>query len=1236
MLEVTEDDVGKLSDTDFRELINRLVIAELESNGCPRSAVTAGGHQDASDGGIDVRVECPTAIKSPDFVPCRVVGIQVKASKMNVAKIRDEMRKDGVLKDSIREIFEASGAYVIVCSKENLTDEKMRDRVAAMEEARDSVAGISSGVVRFYDRQTVVSWTNKYPGVVAWVRKRSFRDTSGWMSVDDLPDVYGVRQQLFHSDDPIVYANSSHERLSLIQVIGRLRTELRTAGKCIRIIGLSGTGKTRLVKALFEEGVGVDPLDASLSVCADFSTDPSPSVINMAQGLINNGRRTILVVDNCNPTTHSELTKICSASGSNISLLTVEYDVRDDEPELTSVYRIDGAPAEVLIKWISFHFPKLSDLDCRKISEYSGGNYRVAFAIAEKVREGETLGRLKARDLFERIFEQRSEIGRSVRRSAGAVALFYSINYRDDSAEGELAKLGFIHGSSPGTIFEDIREMHSRQVLQFRGRYAAILPEAIANHLACEQVKSIQPGRLDEFCASLTPRMFKSLCRRFSSLHDSVEVKDSVSRWLRVDGPLGDILNSKDGLSVIALLAPIDPVLVLERLEQEFRVNPLKQLDSDDLHQLLRLIKQIAYNDALFERAAFMYACIVSAQTKLGMDGQVGEMFAELFHIHLSGTQALPLTRRRLIARLSKNPTFIKRECVVAAIRGLLKSGNFTLFCDSGFGARPRDYGWRPVSQADVNEWYDLAIRLAVEVAPGESREILADAFHGIWRLRESMRHAVSVLSQGAPWIEGWVAALRLISNSWHKLAEGDRAWLVDLIGSLKPTSAVCLARVVVFNPFVVNALWEFDYDDDSVMARVAGLKSNCLAEEAGGLLAADSVGLSGFIPELMSKAGDNASYRFGLGLANGSSDHLSLWNQLIGAYARSDSPVRNVEVLRGFLAGVSKVDSRLVVSVTENVERDEALRHLFVPLKSAIGLDENFATQVLLALERGALPASGFWYIANRIICDVHNAELMHLILRISLLEGGRQPALKMIYAILSHDGGKYCNDPMVISAGRSLLLNTDFADYNDIRDYELSLVVKYCLAGQDGMAAARSFVLLIQDTFHKGTISVSSLSQTWASILSVQPAVVLDVFLLCPKDCLTRLMFDEVPVDILIEWAASDPPCRYPLLAEGISMFRKPKHDSPEVLSETFAALSNAAPDSASFLEASLWGLALGGWSGSAVVILSRRRELLADFLKEFDSRTAGVRESAMRHLDGTIQFWLDYERDRDARFE
>jgi hypothetical protein len=115
---------------------------------------------------------------------------------------------------------------------------------------------------------------------------------------------------------------------------------LREPGTVVRLIGLSGVGKTRLVQALFDARVGARALDQTLALYTNMSDDPDPQPIGMVSDLLAGATRAIVVVDNCAPELHRRLSEVCRRQGSTVSVLTIEYDIREDEPEGTEVFEL--------------------------------------------------------------------------------------------------------------------------------------------------------------------------------------------------------------------------------------------------------------------------------------------------------------------------------------------------------------------------------------------------------------------------------------------------------------------------------------------------------------------------------------------------------------------------------------------------------------------------------------------------------------------------------------------------------------------------------------------------------------------------------------------------------------------------------------------------------------------------------------------------------------------------------
>lgn len=862
MFEVTGADIAKLTDRDLRTVVARLALAELRARGGPLSAVTAGGNQDAKDGGLDVRVECPIALTNPDFVPRAATGFQVKKPDMPAGEIAKEMRPSDVLRPVIADLAAASGAYIIVSAQGSVADKPLADRRKAMTDALHDLPTADQLHTDFYDRDRLASWVTEYPGVAAWVRARVGRGTAGWTSIGEWSDaaVAGATPYLFNDKACLIDERArEREALTIGEGIARLRATLRTPKRCVRLIGLSGFGKTRLVQALFENGVGDAPLDVGIAVYTDYSTETDPTARDMARQLVTSEQPAILVVDNCNPATHAELARICSESASKVSLLTVEYDVRDDEPERTEVFRLQAAAPDLVAQWLETQFPDVSRVDRERVAGFSDGNFRVARAVAETLERGETLGKLKSRELFERIFHQRNQPDQTLLAAAEDLALLYSIDGEDTCATSELAIVGSIRGVGAGHLYAALVELGRRGVAQARGRWRAILPQAIANPLATLALEGIPQDDFDQFAAALTPRMLKSLSRRLGYLHDVKQAQAAVARWLRADGPLGDLFAlGETGIEIIANLAPVEPETVLAKLERELDGEAGQALlasPSRERWQWLHLMKALAYEAHMFEDAAMLLARFVAAEAPENNNNSATGPFGELFQMHLSGTRATPEQRRAVIDRLARSGDTNLGRAALVALDSLLTARQFSATSSFDFGARSRDWGWRPKINGDVWSWYDQAINLAVALSPilDEARATLAGSVRELWSYgacHESLDRAATTLVRQKPWIAGWLAFRATLKFDGNGMDDDVKVNLQAIIQRLKPSDLLHQARAVVLNR--ASGGWDVaDCEPDGEDGMRGWHKAADLAREIGVKLAGDQETRREFVVEL-------------------------------------------------------------------------------------------------------------------------------------------------------------------------------------------------------------------------------------------------------------------------------------------------------------------------------------------------------------------------------------------------
>ena len=276
MFEITKDQLRQLGASDLRELVARLCVAELTARGAPASAVKWGGAHTAPDGGLDVDCDVRDQPYKGDFVPRARTGIQVKKSTMPPSRIGPEMSPKGMLRPVFSDFAADGGCYLIVSLEDDPAGTRLGERTSAMRDQVLSLPDYDDLRLDFYGRGRLLDWLRQYPTVQLWARNRLGIATSGWKPFGKwtaTPDT--VSDDLIRELGVAVSIPATRQQdLGLVDGIDAIRQRVRGSNNAVRIVGLSGVGKTRIVQALFEDSVGTNPLDPNLAIYADLGATP--------------------------------------------------------------------------------------------------------------------------------------------------------------------------------------------------------------------------------------------------------------------------------------------------------------------------------------------------------------------------------------------------------------------------------------------------------------------------------------------------------------------------------------------------------------------------------------------------------------------------------------------------------------------------------------------------------------------------------------------------------------------------------------------------------------------------------------------------------------------------------------------------------------------------------------------------------------------------------------------------
>ncbi|MGY2222436.1 hypothetical protein ACW9IK_07060 [Pseudomonas gingeri] len=1259
MFDVTPDDINQLNDVDLRELVGRLCEAELQRLGLSPAAVTWGGNQTAADGGLDVRVSLPSGTLIEGFVPRASTGFQVKKPDMPRAEIITEMRPGQAIRPVIQELADEAGAYIIVSSAGSTADSALRKREGALREALTGVRNAEKLQTEFYDRTRLATWVRCHSGLVIWVRSRVGRSLAGWQPYGPWSGkVEGVEAE-YLLDDKLRLSfgqQSESSEQPMVQAIDKLRDKLSAPGSIVRLVGLSGVGKTRLVQALFDERIGQRPLSQSQAVYTNLSDDPDPQPVGMVSNLIANRMPAILIVDNCPPELHRRLSDLCLGAGSSVSVLTVEYDVRDDQPEGTQVVTLDTSSLELIDTLIQRRYPHLSQVDARTIAEVSGGNARIAIALADTVKHSESISGLSSEELFQRLFRQRHDSDNALLRAAQAFSLVYS--FQGGALEGELAELpalAVLADQEARDMYRHVGVLLRRDLVQQRGQWRALLPHAIANRLAAFALEETPRDVIDRYLVGDgTGRLARSFSRRLSFLHEHPKAVAIAESWLAPGGLLGDVASlTEQGRAMFENIAPVSPEATLSALE---RVGDGAAIVWARHQSLLR---SLAYDPPLFERSVRMLAlAVVGAMTEQNTN-QVSHTFESLFWIELSGTHASIAQRLGVIEELLTSVETKRRALGVTAMRQVFETSSISSFQQFDFGSRSRDYGYAPKSEIEASQWYHSALKLLERLADShqalnaELRELLASTFRGLWHNAGVQGELVALFrrfSHAGFWREGWLACREVLHIDKEHLSADDFAQLSALENELKPSNTLEQVRAIVLGDRLNGYdLSELQEDSQGADERLVEFTYELATEVIG-----DAAAFAEILPELL--RGGIRVWSFGRGLAKASSDARATWMSLAQVLEQIAQQHRSPDLFNGFLAELWDLDRELAQELLDSVLRQPAVLAFLPMLHSAIGLDERGIDRLQQAFLAGgvsieALRSLSFWHSTTY----TPGAPLKEFLLFIAKQHDGFDVALGILCGgILSNGSAKKVRDPKLLEVGQELLKDITFIQKNNhVRDRYLSEVVRACLSTPDAYPVAVLVAARLSQAVVANETTVFCNDGLFKALFESQPLAVLDA-LFSREECDERVgirffdrlhsnsgnLVDTLSSEALIEWCEVDCERRYPLAASFITFAYRPVATDPLIWSDHAKRILTLAPDAERVLAIFIERFKPRRWSGSRAALIEKNAKLLDDLACENTPHLIAIVAAAKARLADEIlrehQWEAQKDRQEDERFE
>lgn len=964
--EVAGAHIGALSASHLVILTRRLLVAEAAKNRIPLDGIHVGSTLTAADGGVDGSIRWAGGPDRTTYLPSRNCVVQVKAAAITPGKAaKDILTTAGDLEPAIRATLEVGGTYIMLCNRPYVGPEVAKRAVAIIEAAKAQGIKVNATQVAFRDADQIATWVNEHPQVATWVQEQTqpglattFKTYTHWAGRHE-------------HETPFV----DDERLAAVRAA--VRPVVEQEREAVRVVGLSGLGKSRLVLEALADDVDAGYRPADLVLYGIETELGSTTVKGAVQFLADIGKRAIIVVDRCSAETHADLAAMVRRSSSRLSLVTIDHEIpRGTLPPGTHlVERASTAVVEALIKSLQ---PGLQTEDVRRLVKFANGFPQMAVLSAQAWVADIPLATVTTDFLIEQVVIGNSLLNKDeVLQSAKLLSIFGLMGFRDEAAV-ELGQAASISGAlSAEQLRATFADLVHRLVAQPRGRYITIQPRPIAHSLAERQWQEWGPDKWDEILTQAPARLRERAAGQLALLNRS-DISLEVTRHVcRRDGPLDsyEAICDAANASVIDHLSQVDGKATGELLERVFDTLPegeLKNLGGDARGEIRWAVQRIAIVPQTFELGAMLLFRLALAENESWGNNSTGQ-FESLFPAYLGDTAADGAARLRLLDDLIDQDEPAQNLLLVDALEKGAEVMHFSRSVGiESQGLRKAVEPWNPNGQdarTYIGECLERLLRFALveDEAGVRAKQALANDFRALvgTGFIDFVESAVTQITKAQG--RYWPQALKSLGNivtydegaTPKEMADRVHAMIAmvspdDLSGRLK-----LLVTEMPWD-FPCDEKLDFDVRETRQQEAIANVAGEALQHPD--ILAAELTALS--------TGEQRMSGPFGAALAAKTNDKLFWLWAIMKAYSAVPVGDQNPDLLTSYLAELAKTKPRLVETFKRRAIKAPTLARIVPLLSFKMEIPAADILLVCEGLKSGTVPPNALytWTFGGRL----------------------------------------------------------------------------------------------------------------------------------------------------------------------------------------------------------------------------------------------------------------------------
>nr|WP_068891228.1 hypothetical protein [Pedobacter panaciterrae] len=763
-----------------------------------------------------------------------------------------------------------------------------------------------------------------------------------------------------------------------------LETIFSTIGKglksdsSIRLLGLSGLGKTNLMLQYFRPNSRMTPAQTARVLYADMNDKTESETLDKITSLYLHEKDNIIILDNCSLVFHTKVANLLAKAGCQLKLISIS-----PEPDETKQL-IDIAGTTLPVKLLSTefkpivmrllekNFPELTPEDRHLIVEYSNGLPFFAVLMAKNPEAARIKpGTLTSENILNKVLGKLySDLeNRKVLMACAIFSRFGNLDHmafqKDVIARSE--DLCGISQRDPELRMRKFREvcqmMQDRGLLEKVGFSLTFRPTPLALKLAELWWEDCTTTKFERIIGVLGEgNLVESFCEQFRLLTHVEYAQEIVGKLCKGVFSTAEVLNTEVGSRLFRSFVNVNPTACMQALETAFSVKSTKDLMEivEGRRNLIWALEQLCFRPQTFVSSVKILAAFAVAENENITNNALGQ-FLQLFHIKLPGTMVSLAKRWEIIEYLlAKGRDF--RTLGLRAVRRTLKSDHFTrvVSSDEPHSDHPVDY---EPSYAEIGDYWSRALEvLSSEVEHDtdfkeDAIESLLSALHGF--VDQGLGPVIIPVIEKL-YDEGhleWTklrSRIQYTTNHKHVFDSESVQALETLLEKITPEEFMARFQIYVKDPT----------SDDYFRDRKGG--KNFLDEQAE-RLAKEFVADPGVWPmytnELVSgqiSEGLNFGNKVGTKITDPDEEGWFL-ESILSSLRETPPETRNLVVLIGYLNADGARKQRKAIELFRIINQDPALKELSFTLAQRIELPFGDLETLIQQTKKGMFPSKSF-----------------------------------------------------------------------------------------------------------------------------------------------------------------------------------------------------------------------------------------------------------------------------------